>query len=394
MRLLVYEWSVSGGLGRSVVPDAVVREGRLMVRAVLDDAVRDGGLELDLLVDATRPFAVPAGVRSIVVAPGADLDALVAASAASDVTLVVAPETDGLLADRVARCRAAGGRVLAPAAAFLAIAADKQATAEALSAAGVPVPAGRALAPAEPWPVGFIRPAVAKRRDGCGGEGYCVVAATRSGGTPAPVSMPLRIEAFAPGDPVGVACLGGAAGLLPLPPLRQLFGNGPDGRCYRGGEVLADPLSAHRATRLAERAITAVARAAGVFACGGSPAAGVFACGGSPAAAGPAGGWVGVDMILGSRPDGGDDRVLEVNPRLTTSFVGHAASSVTSLMRLLVDRLDGTGDAERPSSFLVSPGFRIPIDDRHASTVQRTDRPTTTGRAAGARYRWGEPQGG
>jgi predicted ATP-grasp superfamily ATP-dependent carboligase len=287
----------------------------------------------------------------------------VAASTAADVTLVVAPETDGLLADRVARCRAAGGRVLAPMAAFLAIAADKQATAEALAAAGVPVPAGRALAPNEPWPVGFIRPAVAKRRDGCGGEGYGVVAAAGAGGTPAPVDMPLRIEAFAPGDAVGVACLGGAAGVLPLPPLRQLFGDGPDGgRCYRGGEVLTDPLSAHRAERLAERAIDAVSRAAG----------------------GPASGWVGVDMILGSRPDGGDDRVLEVNPRLTTSFVGHAASSATSLMRLLVDRLDGTGDAERPPSSLVSPGFRIPIDDRHASTVQRTDRPTITGRAAGA----------
>jgi predicted ATP-grasp superfamily ATP-dependent carboligase len=374
MRLLVYEWSVSGGLGRSVVPDAVVREGRLMVRAVLDDALRDGGLELDLLVDATRPFAVPAGVRSLAVTPGGDLDALVAASAAADVTLVVAPETDGLLADRVARCRAAGGRVLAPAAAFLAIAADKQVTAEALAAAGVPVPAGRALAPAEPWPVGFIRPAVAKRRDGCGGEGYGVVAATRSGGTPVPVSMPLRIEAFAPGDPVGVACLGGAAGLLPLPPLRQLFGNGPDGRCYRGGEALADPLSAHRATRLAERAIAAVARAA----------------------EGPVSGWVGVDMILGSRPDGGDDRVLEVNPRLTTSFVGLAAGSATSLMRLLVDGLDGTAAAAWPPSLSwgTSPGFRIPLDDRDASTVQRPDRPTTSGRAAGARYRRGEPQGG
>jgi predicted ATP-grasp superfamily ATP-dependent carboligase len=196
--------------------------------------------------------------------------------------------------------------------------------------------------------------------------------------------MPLRIEAFAPGDPVGVACLGGAAGLLPLPPLRQLFGDGPDGRCYRGGEVLADPLSAHRATRLAERAIAAVSRAAAVFACGGSPAA-----------AGPASGWVGVDMILGSRPDGGDDRVLEVNPRLTTSFVGFAASSATSLIRLLVDGLDGTTAAWPPSlSWVTSPGFRIPLDDRHASPVLLAERPAVPGRRAGPRHRRGEPQGG
>ena len=43
-------------------------------------------------------------------------------------------------------------------------------------------------------------------------------------------------------------------------------------------------------------------------------------------------------MILGPRDDGRDDRVLEVNPRLTTSFVGLAAAAPTSLVRKLLDR--------------------------------------------------------
>ena len=43
-------------------------------------------------------------------------------------------------------------------------------------------------------------------------------------------------------------------------------------------------------------------------------------------------GWMGVDMILGPREDGRLDRVLEINPRLMTSFLGHAAASGTSLL--------------------------------------------------------------
>lgn len=369
MRLLVYEWSVSGGLGRAEAAAAVGREGRLMVRAILEDALRDDRFEIGLLVDAERPLAVPAGVRCLAVPPAMEIEALEAASAAADVTLVVAPETDGLLADRVHRCRAAGGRVLAPAAGFLAIAADKQATVEALAAAGVPVPAGRPLAPGEPWPVGFVRPAVAKRRDGCGGDAYGVV---MPGATPAPSGVPLRIEALVPGVSVGVACLGGGASALPLEPLRHVVGETSAGPpSYLGGEPLGDPAAVRRAERLAVRAIAAVSRAA----------------------AAPAYGWLGVDMILGSNPNGADDRVLEVNPRLTTSFVGHAAGSAVSLLALLVDRYAAAG-VESPPRPGASPGFRIPIDDLHAEHGSPGERAQPSDRPHGPRHRRGESQGG
>jgi hypothetical protein len=47
-------------------------------------------------------------------------------------------------------------------------------------------------------------------------------------------------------------------------------------------------------------------------------------------------GWVGVDMILGDREDGVDDRVLEVNPRMTTSFVGLSTLGTASLLRAML----------------------------------------------------------
>jgi tyramine---L-glutamate ligase len=41
--------------------------------------------------------------------------------------------------------------------------------------------------------------------------------------------------------------------------------------------------------------------------------------GGTPA--GPVG-WLGIDLVLGDDPEGADDVVIEVNPRLTTSYLG------------------------------------------------------------------------
>lgn len=301
-----------------------------MFLALLRDASRDPQLEVTALVDATRPVTVPSGVRIRAVPVGAEVDVLVAEAVRAEMTIVVAPETDGLLASRVAAVRHAGAAVLAPDAAFLAVTADKHATIQSLAAAGVPVPAGRALAAGAEWPAGFVRPAVRKPREGVGGEGLLVV--PPGAGPPAPAVGATRLEALADGLPVGVSCLCGPGPPVPLVPLRQRFAAGP-GSPYVGGEPLADRDAEGRATDLAVRAIAAVTRAA----------------------ADRARGWVGVDMILGRPTDGRDDRVLEVNPRLTTSFVGHAAAAATSLVRQALDVAAGRDvrPAPRPVAFEV-----------------------------------------
>src|SRR5205814_3910149 len=43
------------------------------------------------------------------------------------------------------------------------------------------------------------------------------------------------------------------------------------------------------------------------------------------------GGYIGVDLVLGDAADGSGDRVIEINPRLTTSYVGLRALSRTNL---------------------------------------------------------------
>ena len=320
MKLLLYEWCCSGGLfGAEASADlaGIIAEGRAMLEALAADASRDQSLDVTVLVDATQAPTLPRAACVQSVPAGGEIEALVAAASEADWTMVVAPETDGILRSRVAAVRAAGGRVLAPADAFLTIASDKQATVNALAAAGVPVPAGRALAAGEAMPDGFHMPAVRKLRDGVGCEGFALIASPCDAG---PVPMPTRLEALAPGTPVGVSCICGPGAIECLPPLRQRFTAAGSLR-YLGSEPLDSHAAADRATTLARRAVAAVAHAAG----GSAPV-----------------GWVGVDMILGVRDDGRADRVLEVNPRLTTSFVWLAPGSPRSLVRTMLDVAAGS----------------------------------------------------
>lgn len=343
MRLLIYEWCCSGGLSgpdrRAVIgadgdPATLVREGRAMLEALVADAVRDGGFEVVALVDAALAGDLPPGARRVPVVAGSECQALVDAARQSDAVIVVAPETAGVLAARAAAVRAVGGRVLAPGEGVLEIAADKQATIDTLAAAGVPVPAGRSLAANEPWPESFVRPAVRKARASTGCDGLVIVA---GGPPPAPSPDATRIEAFCAGMPVGVSCLLGPRGVVPVAALRQRFLDGPV-PAYVGGAPLESAMLRARAERLATWAADTLLRRQP-----GRPAAG----------------WLGVDMILGDRSDGGDDRVLEVNPRVTTSFVGLSAVTPASLVRAIVAVAEG--DAFDPGP--LSAGCRFTLSD-------------------------------
>jgi len=314
MRILLYEWCCSGGLaGQSAEHDleAIAREGRMMLESLCSDAARDASLAVTVLVDERRRIDVPEGVTVRRVPAGGEVDALVDAARAADWTLIVAPESDGILADRVRAVRRSGACVLGCDDAFIAIASDKQRTANALAAAGVPVPPGRPLAAGAPVPAGFSMPAVRKALAGVGCDDLTIVRTASIEPSP----RPARLEAFVAGIPAGVSCLCGPSGIEVLPPMRQRFTAG-DAPRYVGSDVIDNALVADRAARLARRAVAAIERAAG-----GAPAVG----------------WVGVDMILGQRDDGGEDRVLEVNPRLTTSFVWLASRARSSLVRFLVD---------------------------------------------------------
>lgn len=321
MRIVLYEWCSSGGLlapdaasllgARNAPPESLVAEGRAMLGALLRDALRWPGIGVVLLVDARQRRLFPAagpGLEVVAVDGGDDVAAIAAATARADRAIVVAPETAGILALRVAAARGA----VACTPAFLALASDKQATIDRLAARGVPVPAGRSLPAGTPVPEGFRLPAVIKAIDGCGGEGLAILR-ERSARPASPVAC--RLEAFVAGATVGVSCLCGPGVRAVLPPMLQRYDG--SGR-YLGGSPVSDPELAARAGRLASAAVAAL-----------------------EGPEGGAAGWVGVDMILGDGEDGRADRVLEVNPRLTTSFVGLSRRSRGSLVQATIAAAEG-----------------------------------------------------
>jgi tyramine---L-glutamate ligase len=327
MRVLLHEWCSSGGLTGD--DPAIAREGRLMLEALAADVAKDPRLEAIVLLAEGRRLTLPAVVRRLAVRPGDDLAPLVAAARRADWTLLVAPESDGLLLERVRAVRAAGGRVLAPSAGVIELAGDKQATLVRLAGRGIPVPAGRSLAAGEPVPDQFRLPAVRKARGGCGGEELVVI---RRRPCPTPAG-PTRLEAFAAGTPVGVSLVCGPEGQVPLPVMRQRFTSGDRPR-YLGSDRLADAGVAARATALALRTAAAIAADAG---------------------------WLGVDMIMGERADGRDDRVLEVNPRITTSFVGQTRLVASSLVAAMIGAASGETIPLEPRATTGSEagGFRL-----------------------------------
>jgi tyramine---L-glutamate ligase len=309
-------------------------EGAAMVAALAGDFAALPQVEVTILRDARSPFVPPPGVsvREVTSADG-EMRTFSKATAKADWTVIIAPESNGCLFNRCELVAAKGGRLLGASGRGLEIACDKHATAEFLQAAGVATPRGWAIDDITSWPVDVHYPAVIKPRDGAGSQGVRRIEKPPDGMPPvvaqeptirgtslSPCALPgkvglaacavgFRVEEYCPGEPASVAMLCGPAGQFALPPCRQDLSE--DGRfVYRGGSLPLPPALASRATRLARRAVAALP---------------------------PMLGYVGVDLVLGVDPRGAGDFVIEINPRLTTSYIGLRAVAQESLAAALLD---------------------------------------------------------
>jgi predicted ATP-grasp superfamily ATP-dependent carboligase len=275
-----------------------VAEGAAMLRSLAADFTAIEGVRVDVLRDRRyRGTRWPGCTIHSIGSAAEEAAALRALAPISDCSVVIAPEFGGHL---LARCRAierAGGKLLGPASRVVALAADKHATAEHLAVRGVSAPEGIALSGGHPLPENFKYPAVLKPRDGAGSQGIQLIGGPAGGvdcRSDAPTEGGWRLEEYREGVPASVACLCGPGEIVALAPCRQRLGGGGHFQ-YLGGSLPLDAPLAERAARLAVRAIATLD--------------------------GPLG-YLGVDLILGDDPSGGDDVAIEINPRLTTSYVG------------------------------------------------------------------------
>jgi predicted ATP-grasp superfamily ATP-dependent carboligase len=316
MRVFLYEWITGGGLveQQSTLPQSLLAEGSAMIEALAQDFVQIKGCEVTVMRDARLAELKFPDCRVTEVHSIDDWrDEFDRLAAAADYTLVVAPEFDDVLSRTVERVSTAGGRSLNASLEFIAVAADKQRTVDRLQAAVVPVPGGVVIDADDPkLPKDFQYPGVLKPVVGAGSQHMFLVEASTD--EPPPYPWPRRLERFYRGRPASVSAIADPAGAYLLPPCWQTLSD--DGRfAYRGGAIIRDEALVERACTLAAQALSAMP---------------------------PALGYVGVDLILADASDGSGDVVVEINPRVTTSYVGLRAAVTENIAQAMMDVARGS----------------------------------------------------
>jgi predicted ATP-grasp superfamily ATP-dependent carboligase len=305
MHIFLYEWITGGGLVEepSPLPETLLIEGEAMLTALATDLAAIPNAQVTVLRDARlEPLSIRGCGVVDVHSRENHLQEFSGLAAEADHTIVIAPEFDGILSATLQLARDVSANLIAPTSQFVAITSNKHLTAQRLAAAGVPVPEAILLdADVERLPIEFTYPGVLKPLDGAGSQHTFLV--TSRFDEPPPYPWPRRLERYVPGIAASVAFLCGSEQRVPLAACRQhLADNGRFG--YLGGSLLWETDLAQRATQLAARALDAIPGSLG---------------------------YVGVDLVLGEAGDGSQDTVIEINPRLTTSYVGLRAMTHDNL---------------------------------------------------------------
>ncbi|QJP13918.1 ATP-grasp domain-containing protein [Starkeya sp. ORNL1] len=283
MQVFVIETVTGGGLSGKTLPDALIDEGMLMRDALIGDLEDLPGVRVVTTHDPRVP--PPARGHSVPINDGDDPLAVWANLAGqSHCSWPIAPESGGELARLVERLAATGTRVIGPDLATVRLCSSKRATGAALAAAGIRTVTSY---PADRVPADLAPPVVLKPDDGAGCiETYLLDRipddiAGRAG---------FIVEPFIDGEAASLTLLCRAGRAHVLAASRQNIVRLGDRLDFAGVEVggitITDELRA-----LADRIHDALPGLSGI---------------------------VGVDYV--ATPDG--PVVIEVNPRLTTSYAG------------------------------------------------------------------------
>lgn len=292
MKVFVGEYICGGGFADHPIddmPETMQLEGKAMLRALAEDL--SAFAETTVVVEDRFRDGLQC-TRCLSFDPKQPLWAQwVAAARDCDAALVIAPESDGVLAKGVAALRGGGVNVIAGSGEFLRVASDKLLTAQVLHMSGVAHPPYVGVG--DERMVGVVAGAtrfVVKPRDGCGTQEIRTFRDFREARKA--LSEKTIMQSWMPGRTVSISLVASRNYQTYLPAVGQSI---TDREChYTGGCGPLDDSDQRRAMSLASRAIAAM----------------------PPTAKG----FVGLDLVLGDSPS--DDCVIEINPRLTTSYVG------------------------------------------------------------------------
>jgi tyramine---L-glutamate ligase len=311
--VLIYEYVTGGGLAGEAWPASWATEGGAMRRALAADFSQVPGVRVVMMLDE-RLRDEPELGTTVRIQRGAERAMLERLAAEVEYTALIAPETGGILSERARWIEAAGGRSLGASPAAIDLAGNKLRLARHLTAHGVATPPVRSILPLDGLPEAFDYPAVLKPIDGAGAIDTFFV--------PSPATVPPEartqslalLQPFIVGEPMSASFLVSASDRPFLIGVGRQRVERRGGRfVYLGGTL---PAAFPGSLDPVQRAVASVPGLRG---------------------------FVGVDFVWDELS--GRLSVLEINPRLTTSFVGlrHVLPQ-GRLSRAWLAALEGTDD--------------------------------------------------
>lgn len=319
MQVFVSEYVCGGAWPESVIATSLAAEGRAMLLAVLTDLARLPEVEVVSTWDSRLPIEHIDGVEfTRISSRGQEREVFANLASNADAVVLIAPETDGVLADRVEVLESLQVNHMGCDSWACRLLGDKLATFEFLTNAGIPTVPTRELQREFP----FEFPVVVKPKDGAGCVDTWRFESSRQFAEASPRFADRR-EAFvvqpwidgpsasvaviiASGQRVGDACE--SAGLV-LPVAHQaVLGTGE--LSYSGGSV---PMP------LDEETVHEIQQVAGDVCTSLSP---------------HLRGYIGIDLILSEN----GPRIVDINPRLTTSYLGYRQLTKSNLAAWITGR--------------------------------------------------------
>ena len=337
MRIFAYEFITGGGThgASESAPDGpLLSEGLAMISRLAEDlATADQVDQVTCLWDQRLP--PPPTIENcqwLPVDSSQHHDQAVREQAAdADWTIVIAPEFDGHLGRIAGDAIKAGGRLLGPGIGWIHRGTNKEHFGLLLQQAEIRCPQGLTI-PAGSTPKSCVEvferlksnePLVLKPNDGAGCDGiqkytksdFVSFFQVISGGNET-VPRTTRIETFIPGLPASIAMLLGPTGALPLRWCAQSIEWSDAAAAtptYNGG-MLPEKNFQARCESLALKVAALMSDEIG---------------------------YVGLDLVLGKAIDGSEDAIIELNPRLTTSYVGLSQATSHNLAEAMLQHAQG-----------------------------------------------------
>lgn len=325
MKMLVFEYITGGGFNRKELPESLANEGRLMLQALLDSLSAIGALELTVMLDWRMVGSLNLhGFNSIVITVQDDCQRQFEQLAGEfDAVWPVAPESGGILEVLCQTVEGLGKILLTSASSAVALTGNKFLTYQRLIEQGIPTVSTRML---DMSPYNFYPGEnIVKPVDGIGCEDSYVVM-TREDKKSLPAKLREKgcyiVQPHVHGNKTSLSCLfkEGRSWLLCANLQKfELFNNQ-----YHLSEIIvnyASDLSPYQ---------NLVAKLA--------------------AALPDLWGYAGIDLIETT------DRILmlEINPRLTTSFAGVEKALGINMASLVLQLLEGDPNIQVSPSGCVS----------------------------------------